>query len=1071
MHDLIDTKRGILSEIFSKFERSTFFQEVLRTLKKKKRVFIKPSGRLFNEILAVTLKEKGFSPIIFISQNEDEMFFLREELKNTFHKRVGLFYSFSEETSLNMAEMEERILTLDGFLSGNMEFIITNLKGLLFKVPSERAFRRNKLRFSINTKLDFSSLVERLNRLGFNRVSTVGEVGEYSVRGSIIDIYGYGMDFPKRIEFLGDKIVSLRSFDPFTQRTMRKEDHFVLLPMVEDFDDGKETLIDYIPESAIFIYSEFLFLEGENPIGTSYSGLDSHFTMESMRLSNGVDQEVPDLSKTTQVILSGNGLDPGVGRPSEFHGNLELFKEYLRKLKDKKVFILCESNEERKRCEYLLEEEFPSLIFDTLNIGEGIELDEWSIYVITDKEIFGKGFHAKMVEKREVRFRPENLSELKPGDYIVHNDYGIGIFESMEKIKHKGQITECLRLRFAGGDILYVPISAMSKVSKYIGLDKGVPKLSNLSSMRWEKKKKSAIKAIEDMTKDLLRLYAEREIIKGYRFSQDTVWQKELEASFPYEETEDQLKAIRDIKNDMESPKPSDRLICGEVGYGKTEVAIRAAFKAIMDSKQVILLAPTTILCEQHFNTFKERLKNFPARIEMLSRFVKKSRQKEIIHDIKNGKVDIIIGTHRLLSKEIEYYDPGLLIIDEEHRFGVAQKEKLKKKREEMDVISISATPIPRTLHFSLLKIRDFSTIETPPKGRLSVITRIIHWNNELIREIILSEIKRDGQIFFVHNRIQGLRLIESKLKNLIPEAKITVTHGRMKPSIIEKRMRDFLARKCNLLITTSIIESGLDIPNVNTIIIDRADTYGLAQIHQLRGRVGRANRRAYCYLIIPRRITQGARKRLSTIYTHNHLGSGLALAMKDLEIRGAGNLLGGKQHGHIVKIGYDLYMKLLQETIRKLKGEKTQEKIVPEVYSNLTAYLPTSYVEDEKARINIYKNLSACDTFDSLKEIEEELWDRFGKLPKVAETLLLLMRVKIISSGKSIINVVVNRNYLELSFKANRFPTKNNIEKLFKNVNNKFYIDYSEGRFKIRFETEYKKIFSDLKKVLHFLQ
>mgnify|MGYP001029266807 CR=1 FL=1 len=1067
MDNKIPLYQDIIRKISAKIEKSTSFKTVLKELEEKKRTFVKPSGRLFAEIVTVILQEKGHSPIVFILEDEDEMFYVREEIKNIFHKEVGMFYSFGEESTLNMAEIEDRLLTLDGILSNDMEFIVTNLNGLLFKVPPEREFKRKRIDFFKNLKIDFSSLIERLNNMGFNRVATVGEVGEYSVRGSIIDIYGYGMEIPRRIEFLGDKIVSLRSFDLFTQRTVKKEKRFALLPMIEDFAEGKRTFLDYISRNGLFIYPEFLFSK-ENHTGISYN---PWFASGSIPFSKNGNEDFPDLSKKKQIVLSNDGLDFGVRKPQDFHGNLQLFGKYLGKIKDRKVFILCESVEETKRCEYLLEEKFPFLIFDTLNISEGIESDSLSIHIITDKEIFGKGFHPKRVKKETISFKPEDISELKPGDFVVHTDYGIGIFEKLGKIKHKGQLTECLLLRYKDGDILYVPINAMFKVSKYVGLDKGNPKLSNLSSMQWAIKKKNVKKSIENMTKELLRLYARRKLCHSFRFSPDTVWQKELEAIFSYEETKDQLKAIKDIKKDMESDRPMDRLVCGEVGYGKTEVAIRSAFKAVMESKQVLLLTPTTVLCEQHFNTFRNRMANFPIRIEMLSRFVKTSKQKKIVEDIKSGDVDIIIGTHKLLNDKIQFYDPGLLIIDEEHRFGVAQKEKIKKKKERIDVLSMSATPIPRTLQFSLLAIRDFSTIETPPKGRHSVITRIIHWNSKLIREVILSEFKRGGQVFFVHNRIEGLELIARKIEKILPEARIAVTHGRMKSRFIEERMRDFLSGRCNLLITTSIIESGLDIPNANTIIIDRADTYGLAQLHQLRGRVGRSNRKAYCYLIVPKRITTEARKRLSTIYTHSHLGSGLALAIKDLEIRGAGNLLGKRQHGHITKIGYDLYMKLLQETIKKLKGEKIPEKREVEIYSQLPAYLPEDYVEDEQARFAIYKKLSSCDNQKMVNEIEEELLDRFGALPKEVKTLLILVKIRICCSKKHIKKVSLNNNILELSFTENRYPTKKNIERLFEKVDKKFFLDYSIGNFKLGYKTSYKKILSDLKKVLNFFK
>jgi transcription-repair coupling factor (superfamily II helicase) len=1037
---------NLLKLTFSALEESAFFEKVVENLRQRNYVSVKPHGRLFTEILTTSLLKKNYSPIIFISENEDEIFYTREEIETISGHKAGLFYSFDDEESINLDEIEDRFLTLEGILTGALSFIITNTRGLTLPIPSDGELKKNRIQLTKDTEYRFTSLVEKLHSFGFNRVKTVGEIGEFSIRGSIIDIFGYGMDFPKRIEFFGDHIESLRSFDPFTQKTIRSEEGFVLLPISEEsYTSNSHSLLDLLPRHTLFVYPEFLFIENHT-------------------------HTIPELRNKNQVVLSNDGMDAGILRTQEFYGNLPRFKDYLKKIRNSRIFICCESEEERKRCEYLFEDEFPSLSFETLNVCEGFESYDWKIHVITDKEIFGKGYHPRRFEKKEITFKPERISELKPGDFVVHEDYGIGIFENLGKVEHKGHITECLRVKYAGNDILYVPIGAMPKVSKYVGLDKGLPMLSHLSSLRWEKKKKNARKAIKEMTDDLIHLYAERELSEGFRFSQDTVWQKELEASFQYEETHDQLSAVQDIKKDMESKNPMDRLVCGEVGYGKTEVAIRAAFKAVMDSKQVLLLAPTTILCEQHYNTFKERLSQFPVKIEMLSRFVKKSKQKVIIENIKNGEVDIIIGTHKLLGKELTFSNPGLLIIDEEHRFGVSQKEKLKNKRKDMDVLSMSATPIPRTLQFSLLDIRDFSTIETPPEGRLSVITRIIHFNSGFIRDVILNEMKRGGQIYYVFNRIQGLDAIAKKIGTLVPEARITVTHGRMKPSVIERRMRDFLTTKYTVLVTTSIIESGLDIPNVNTIIIDRADLYGLAQLHQLRGRVGRSNRRAYCYLIVPKRISHEARKRLSTVYTHSHLGSGLALALKDLEIRGAGNLLGRKQHGHISSIGYDLYMKLLQEAIQDMKGKKKAERVHTEVYSNLTALLPSFYIQDVNSRIEIYKRLSSAMREGEVDEIALELKDRFGTLPDDAERLLLVTKVKIVCSRKQVKKVYVDEHEMELSFDENRFPSKKDIETLFKAVDKKFIIDYSERIFKIRFKIVDKKILKDLKKVLKFL-
>ncbi len=1036
---------NILKEINGKFKKSSFFIETIDRLRKDKNVYIKNAGRLFTEILSIATYEEGFCPIVLLSQNEDEMPFLKEEITNLSHKKTGLFCSFSDKSAFDMDEIEERILTLNQILSEKLKFIVTNPGALSLHIPPKNILSRNRMNFEKDKQFDFSFLVSKLTEMGFNRVHTVGEVGEFSIRGNIVDIFGFGMEHPRRIEFLDNRIISLRLFDTFSQRTIKKETEFSLLPMKLNFADSEHsTILNYLPETSVFIYSELLFLSDQ-------------------------DVETPELKNRYQIILSNEGKNSEIRQPPEFRGNLPLVKNYFDKIKSNTVYILSESDEETDRCEQLFSEDFPDIVFLTLNLREGLELPELSTYLITDKDIFGKGFHPKVLAKREITLKPEVKSALTQQDYVVHEDYGIGIFENIAKIEYKSQLTECLRLKYEGGDILYVPIGAMSKVSKYIGLNKGNPKLSNLSSIRWEKKKKSARKAIREMTEELLNLYAERKSVEGFAFSTDTIWQKELEASFQYEETEDQLKVINDIKTDMESQKPMDRLICGEVGYGKTELAVRASFKAVMDSKQVILLSPTTVLCEQHYNTFRERLKQFPVVIKMLSRFVGRTQQKEIIRDIIAGKADIVIGTHKLLNKDIIFNNPGLLIIDEEHRFGVAQKEKITKRKKDLDVLSMSATPIPRTLQFSLLNIRDFSTIETPPKGRLSVTTKIVRWKSDLIRKVILSEFRRAGQVFFVHNRIDEISSLLRRLENLIPEAKIAVTHGRMQASIIEKRMSDFLNGRANLLITTTIIESGLDIPNANTIIINRADNYGLAQLHQLRGRVGRSNRRAYCYLVIPNSITQEARKRLSSVYNHSHLGSGLALAMSDLEIRGAGNLLGEKQHGHICNIGYDLYMKLLQETIQKTRGIKDTEKPATEIYSNLPAFLPTSYAEDEKSRIDIYRRLSACDT-TAIQQIREELEDRFGKPPFEVQTLLMLTTVKALCSVKYIKKVIVQQNSMELFFSKNRFPSKKNIQSLFENVSRKFFIDYSEGDFKIGFNTSLKKFVSDVKKVLHFL-
>ncbi len=1045
MAQQISIKNKTLEKLFHLIAQSECTARVAHELAKGEPVFIKPAGRLFLELIAIHLHKRGNTPVVFILHEEDEMLFMREELRNLTGSEAGFFFSFADEDAFSMDEVEQRLLTINQLIDHTAPFIITNLEGLSCSVPSEHVFKQHTVCIRSDTAHDFTALVEKFVHMGFGRVATVGEIGEFSVRGSIIDVYGYGMESPYRIEFEADTIVSIRPFDPFTQRTSGTAHECRILPMMDELDrQGTWTILDYLPPQSLFIFPEYSFLDDET-------------------------ERLPDLTGRRQLILSNEGIAFEFHKPAEFHGDLTRLNAHLHSMEQDTVVIFCESDEELSRCDFLLSEEFPAIAFETFNIGEGIESEKHRIHILTDKELFGKGFHPQKVKKAELTFRPENLSELKPGDFVVHEDYGIAIFERIDSLEHQQQKTECLVLRYAGGDTVYVPIAAMGRVSKYRSLDKGLPKLSSLSSMKWVRKKQNARKALADMTEDLLELYAARASVKGFSFSPDTVWQKELEARFPYEETEDQNRVIREIKRDMESSHPMDRLVCGEVGYGKTEVAIRAAFKAAMDSKQVIFLAPTTVLAEQHYHTFADRVKGFPLRIGMLSRFVKRKEQKKLIAEIASGDVDIVIGTHRLLGDDIDFHAPALLIIDEEHRFGVSQKEKLKQKRKTMDVLSMSATPIPRTLQFSLLSIRDFSIIETPPKGRLSVTTRIIHFSGELIRGIILDEIRRGGQVFFVHNRIQSLSATASRIQKLVPEARIAITHGRMQARIIEQRMLDFLTQRSNVLVTTSIIESGLDIPNANTIIIDRADTYGIAQLHQLRGRVGRSNRKAYCYLIVGKHITHEARKRLSTIYTHSHLGSGLALAMKDLEIRGAGNLLGRKQHGHIANIGYDLYMKLLHEAVQQLKGERKPKEIVPEVFAALDAYLPDKYVEDESARVDIYRRLSAIQRFEEIQSISLELRDRFGALPPAAQMLLLIARIKILCTGRGIRRVSLHSRHMELWFTEERSPSKKSLETLIRETDKDFFMDYSEGFFRLRFDTGLKKIVKDLKKILQF--
>lgn len=636
-------------------------------------------------------------------------------------------------------------------------------------------------------------------------------------------------------------------------------------------------------------------------------------------------------------------------------------------------------------------------------ISEGFQYRDIKFTIITDKEMIGvqrSGLKSKKKKKKNTNTNAQKIDsflDLNPGDYVVHENSGIGRYTGIDQITVDGIKKDYMKIVYRDGDNLYVPIDQMDKVQKYIGAEAEKVKLSRLGTQEWTKAKAKVRKEIEDMTEELINLYAKREKIKGYKFSKDTVWQKEFEDKFPYQETDDQLKAIKDTKKDMESPRVMDRLICGDVGYGKTEVAIRAAFKACMDGKQVAVLVPTTILAQQHYNTFSERFADYPIRVEVLSRFKTPKQQKKIIEDAKKGMVDVLIGTHRIISKDIELPKLGLVVIDEEQRFGVKHKETLKKVKNTVDVLTLSATPIPRTLHMSLSGIRDMTVIEEPPQERHPVITYVTEARDSIIQDEIEKEISRGGQVFFVYNRVEGIEGIADKVRKLVPDARVAVAHGRMSSKTLEDIIIAFMQKEFDVLVCTTIIETGMDIANANTMIIYDADKMGLAQLYQLRGRVGRSTRQGYAFLMYERNksLSEIAEKRLKAIKEFTEFGSGFKIAMRDLEIRGAGDVLGAQQHGHMAVIGYDLYVKMLNEAIRKIKGEPEVVEVDVEIDLPVDAYIPDRYIEDEMAKIEMYKKIASIDSKEDMYEVQEELEDRFSDIPRPTQTLLSIAYIK----------------------------------------------------------------------------
>lgn len=919
---------------------------------------------------------------------------------------------------------EYRILALDSLLKGSGNITVASVRSALQKTASPGEFSRLGFEIRTGDRLDRDGLVEALNEGGFERTSTVEAPGEMTIRGGIVDIFPYGRENPIRVEFSGEHVESLREFDPSSQRSIELVQSLRIRPFREPLPQDQSgrsfaPLSEYLRTDTVVIMDEAWLLSSEmEDTSRSESYVDSPF-VDELRESY------------SSVVLSPDAeLKVPVTPPKPYHRNIKILKEDIKNLVGEgyAVFVLSETEGQNERMSEILSLTGAALLIGTLS--SGFTLRDAGLSVVSEKDIFGRE-----PRRKRRRFKAgipiESLLTLRPGDIVVHADYGLARFEGIERLNVRGAETDCLLLIYAEGDKIYVPIENMHLVQRYVGSRDTAPKLTKLGTKSWERAKSKVKKAVIDMTRELLDLSAARAAMKGFAFPRDVPWQTELEASFMYDETEDQLRAIKEIKRDMESEKPMDRLICGEVGYGKTEVALRAAFKAVMAEKQVAVLAPTTILAQQHYSTFKDRLEQFPIRCDVISRFRTPREQKVLLNELRSGKVDIVIGTHRLLSDDIEFKSLGLLVIDEEQRFGVRHKEKLKKLRKLVDVLTMSATPIPRTLYMSLLSVKDLSTIETAPRGRLSINTEVSPWDDQLIVDYCLREVGRGGQVYFVHNRVQTIDSMATHIQELVPHLRIGVAHGQMRERELESVMIEFLSGVYDILVTSAIIESGVDIPNVNTMIINRGDRFGLAQLHQLRGRVGRSDRRAHCLILVPkgRSITREARRRLSAILSHTELGSGYMLAMRDLEIRGAGNLLGPEQHGHMQAVGYDLYCQLLAEAVRELKGEPVEKEVFASISLDMDAYIPDSYISESEHKVALYKRLVVLSNAAKLNELENELIDRFGPIPLACMNLLRSVELRILASEIGIRRLSISGRWVELHFQKGFDPSSRSLE------------------------------------------
>ncbi len=807
------------------------------------------------------------------------------------------------------------------------------------------------------------------------------------------------------------------------------------------FPDHLGTLFDYFPDDTLVV------VDGPKTLLDTIDGHESDYRQSyDDEVNRGRFFAAPEanflfrqdfttrLIRFDQLILPGptDEKDRGVGKagltgvavnslPSEGFGrNMNLLRESVdaHRKASRDVYILCESDAHRERLDELLEDN-PAHV-DVGSLGEGFTLPDVGFAVIVDHEIWGRQRRSRQRSRRFKRgLLPQELQSLKPGDYVVHIEHGIGTYRGVEHLDLGGHVTDCLLIEYARGDKLYVPADQLDLIQRYSAGEGAKPTVNTIGGTGWQKLKSRVKKRIKIMAEELIQTYAKRRAHPGHAFAPDTGWQYEMEAAFPYDETPDQLSAIADVKKDMESSRPMDRLVCGDVGFGKTEVAIRAAFKAVMDGKQVAILVPTTLLAEQHLETFQERMKSFPIKIDMMSRFRTTRQLAATAELVATGKVDVLIGTHRILSKDVNFKDLGLLVIDEEQRFGVRHKEVLKKLRSQVDVLTLTATPIPRTLHMSLMGARDMSTINTPPRDRLPVHTEIVNFGEDVIVESLLGEADRGGQAFFVHNRVQTIQEMGIYLSKLVPELRIGIAHGQMPERQIERIMLDFHARKYDVLLTTMIIESGLDIPSVNTILINRADAFGLGQLYQLRGRVGRSARKAHAFLLVPRdqALTETAQKRLRVIDELEELGSGFQLAMRDLEIRGAGNMLGGEQSGFIVNVGFDMYCRLLDEAVRELKGLPLEDGQKTPITTDVEAYLSDDYVPDRALKVRLYKALADTSELSEIDEIEAELRDRFGPLPEAGQWLVDLRRVRLVGTALGASAIVLRKGLFEVTF------------------------------------------------------
>lgn len=933
--------------------------------------------------------------------------------------------------------IRQRMKVIKALLEEKELTVVTSIDGCMDFLESLEKIKEQLIHYESDSTVDTEQLKNQLVALGYERVGQVEMPGQFSVRGGIVDIYCLTEENPWRIELWGDEIDSIRSFDPESQRSLENLEELTIYPAVEHIGDkDMVSFLDYFPEERTII-----FLDEPNRLTEKGGALEEEYRQSRMHREEKGSRNLPEnwLCSFEQLqkelnkrnCISVCALEPKqagwkvrekfyleVKSISAYNNSFELLVKDLHQYKKQgyRIALLSGSRTRAERLAKDLQEEglaaFYGQDYDReICPGEimvvyghakkGFEYPLIKFAVMTESDIFGQEQKKKKKKKNYSGSRIQDFAELSIGDFVVHEKHGLGIYRGIEKVEVDRIVKDYIKIEYRGGSNLYIPATQLDCLQKYSGADAAkAPKLNKLGTQEWNKTKSKVRGAVKNIAKELVELYAVRQEKEGYVCGPDTVWQREFEEMFPYEETEDQLSAIEDAKRDMESTRIMDRLICGDVGYGKTEVALRAAFKEVQESRQVAYLAPTTILAQQIYNTFVQRMKEFPVRVELLCRFRTPAQQKKAIEDLKKGQVDVIIGTHRILSKDVQFKNLGLLIVDEEQRFGVTHKEKIKQLKKDVDVLTLTATPIPRTLHMSLIGIRDMSVLEEPPMDRMPIQTYVMEYDEETVREAINRELRRGGQVYYVYNRVTDIADVALRIAKLVPDARVDFAHGQMSERELENVMYSFVNGDIDVLVSTTIIETGLDISNVNTMIIHDSDRYGLSQLYQLRGRIGRSNRTAYAFLMYRKNVMlkETAEKRLAAIREYTDLGSGFKIAMRDLELRGAGNLLGAQQHGHMNAVGYDLYCKMLNEAVKEAKGIHTMEDFETSVDLNVDAYIPDSYISNEFQKLDIYKRIAGIETQQDYDDMLEELLDRFGEPGKAVLNLLAIAKLKAIA-------------------------------------------------------------------------